>query len=61
MTKIWWVEDYLSGNVLENRHYTTQEEAVAARERLGYGMVKSFDLEPGQFMCPNAGKCRGCD
>lgn len=59
MTEIWWVEDFLSGQVLENKHYFTKEEAVAARERLGYGIVKSFELQDGG-VCPNASRCKGC-
>ena len=59
MTRIWWVEDFLSGQVLENRHYFSQDEAVAARDRLGYGIVKHHDLQDGG-VCPNAARCKGC-
>jgi hypothetical protein len=45
LIEIWWVEDFLSGKVLENRHYSTKEEAVEARNRLGYGLVKSRKIE----------------
>lgn len=60
MSKIWWVEDFLSGQVLENKHYATHEEALAARERLGFGLVKSHEIQDGGA-CPNASRCRGCD
>lgn len=59
LVKIWWVEDFLSGAVLENQHYATHDEALAARERLGFGIVKSADVKGG--VCPNASRCRGCD
>lgn len=45
MIEIWWVEDYLSGKVLENKHYSDKAEAVKARNRLGYGLVKSYKIE----------------
>ena len=47
MTEIWWVEDFLSGNVLENKHYSEKAEAVKARNRLGYGLVKCHRLQNG--------------
>ena len=40
MDRIWWVEDFLSGKVLENKYYSTREEAVTRRNELGYGLVK---------------------
>ena len=43
--EIWWVEDFLSGKVLENKHYSKKAEAVEARNRLGYGLVKSHKVE----------------
>lgn len=59
MTEIWWVEDFLSGEVLENRYYSEKQEAVDRRNELGYGIVKSFELQDGG-MCPNASRCKGC-
>jgi len=47
MIEIWFVEDYLSDNVLENKHYSDKTEAVKARTRLGYGLVKSHQLTDG--------------
>ncbi len=47
MIEIWFVEDYLSGKVLEDKHYSEKAEAVDARNRLGYGLVKSYQLENG--------------
>ena len=47
MIEIWFVQDYLSGNVLENKHYSEKAEAVEARNRLGYGLVKSHRLQNG--------------
>lgn len=47
MIEIWFVEDYLSGKVLENKHYSNKAEAVKARDRLGYGLVKSHQLADG--------------
>ncbi|MEE8494587.1 MAG: hypothetical protein V3S25_11130 [Nitrospirales bacterium] len=44
MNRIWWVEDYLSKEVLENKHYSSKEEAVKRRNELGYGLVKYHDL-----------------
>lgn len=47
MIEIWFVEDYLSGKVLENKHYSNKAEAVKARNRLGYGLVKRYQLADG--------------
>ena len=47
MIEIWFVEDYLSGKVLEDKHYSEKAEAVEARNRLGYGLVKSYQLRDG--------------
>ena len=44
MTEIFWVEDYLSGNVLENKYYSTRAEAATRRNELGYGLVKSLEI-----------------
>lgn len=40
--KIFWVEDFLSGKVLENTYYSTHAEAAARRNELGYGIIKSW-------------------
>lgn len=47
MTRIWWVEDYLSKKVIDNKHYTTHREAMIRRNELGYGLVKYFDFQDG--------------
>jgi hypothetical protein len=47
MTELWFVEDFMSGNVLENKYYSTKAEAVAARERLCYGIIKSYRFQDG--------------
>jgi len=47
MTEIFWVEDFLSGNVLENKYYSTRAEATIRRNEIGYGLVKSFELQDG--------------
>ncbi len=41
MNEIYWVEDGMSKGVLDNRYYSTKEEAVARRNEIGYGLVKS--------------------
>jgi len=40
--KIFWVEDFLSREVIENKYYSTREEAAARRNELGYGLVKEW-------------------
>ncbi len=47
LIEIWFVQDYLSGKVLENKHYSEKVEAVNARNRLGYGLVKCHRLQNG--------------
>lgn len=42
MTRIFWVEDFMSGEVMENKYYSTREEATTRRNELGYGLVKSW-------------------
>lgn len=59
MTRIWWVEDFLSGAVLDNQHYITHKEAVDKRNELGFGIVKYADLQD-RAGCPMAAKCSGC-
>ena len=54
---IFWVEDFMSGKVLDNKHYLTRQEAAARRNELGYGIVKWHEIKD---TCPVAGKCRGC-
>lgn len=44
MIEMFWVEDFLSGKVLENKYYSTREEAAARRNELGYGIVKWVEL-----------------
>lgn len=46
MIRIWWVEDFLSGQVLENKYYSEKQEAVDRRNELGYGMVKCWETHP---------------
>ncbi len=41
MTEIFWVEDLMNGNTLDNRYYSTKAEAVTRRNEIGYGVVKS--------------------
>lgn len=65
MTRMYWVEDFLSGAVLDNRHYQTREAAAARRNELGYGVVKWFDFQDGGSFtveggCPMGAKCNGC-
>lgn len=47
MTEIWYVEDFLSGQVLENKYFSTQREAAEFRNRLGYGIVLSHQFADG--------------
>ena len=47
MTEIFWVEDFLSGNVLENKYYSTRAEAVTRRDERGCGFVRSLELQNG--------------
>jgi len=42
MIEIWFIEDYLSGGVISNIYFSTKEEAVDLRNRLGYGIVKKI-------------------
>lgn len=44
MFKIWFVEDYLSGEVIDSRFYSEHQEAVDRRNELGYGVVKSYSF-----------------
>jgi hypothetical protein len=47
MIEIWYVEDYMSGQVMENKYYSTHAEATTRRNELGYGLVKSLELQDG--------------
>ncbi len=47
MTEIFWVEDFMSGNVMENKYYSTRAEAATRRNEMGYGLVKSLKLQDG--------------
>ncbi len=65
MTRMYWVEDFMSGAVIDNQHYTEKQPAVDRRNELGYGIVKWFDFQDGgKFSvdggCPVAAKCHGC-
>ena len=42
--RIWFVEDYLSGGVIDDKYFSTKEEAVTLRNLLGYGIVKSYQI-----------------
>ena len=48
MTEIFWIEDSLGGEVLENKYYSTRNEATARRNEMGYGIIKSFELQDGE-------------
>jgi len=45
MMEIWYVEDFMSKQVIGNRYYSDKEAAVKFRNRLGYGLVKSYSVE----------------
>lgn len=47
MTEIFWVEDFLNGEVLENKYYSTREEAATRRNELGCGFVRAYPLADG--------------
>lgn len=57
MTEIFWVEDFMSGEVMDHRYYQTREEAVARSNEMGYGLVKSFELQDGGTFRPGCGRC----
>ncbi len=38
--EIFWVQDFLSGEVIDHKYYSTREEAAARRNEMGYGIVK---------------------
>jgi len=43
--KIWYVKDFLSGETIDNRYFSTKAEAVARRNELGYGIVSHFEMK----------------
>ncbi len=57
MTEIFWVEDFMSGEVLEHQYYQTRKLAATRRNELGFGIVKSFELQDDETLKPGCGKC----
>ena len=57
MTEIFWIEDFMSGKVMEHQYYQTRAKAAARRNELGYGIVKSFEFQDGGTFKPKCGKC----
>lgn len=57
MTEIFWVEDLMSGEVMEHRYYQTREAAATRRNEMGYGFVKSMVLQEGGAFKPGCGNC----
>lgn len=47
MTEIFWVEDFLNGEVIDNKYFSTKVEAMAFRIFLGYGLIKELELQDG--------------
>jgi len=47
--RIWFVEDPLSKNVLDDTYYSNEAEAVDFQNRLGCGVVKSYELPDGGY------------
>lgn len=47
MTEIWYVEDFMNKQVLGNRYYSEKDAAVKYRDKLGYGLVKSLEMQTG--------------
>ena len=41
MSTIWYVEDYLNNECIDERYYSVRQEALDRRNELGYGIVKS--------------------
>lgn len=41
---IWYVMDWLSKQPIENKYFSKESEAKAFRQKLGYGIVKSFSV-----------------
>jgi len=61
MTEIFWVEDFLSGEVIDDKYYSTREEAAARRNEMWYGIVKSFELQDGEMIPKRDGKRRAIE
>ena len=57
MTELFWVEDFMSGEVLDHQYYRTRKEAAARRNKLGFGVVKSFEFQDGGAFKPGCGEC----
>ena len=57
MTELFWIEDLMSGEVMEHRYYKTRAEATARRNEMGYGAVKSFEFQDGGTFEPRCGGC----
>ena len=47
MTEIWYVEDFMSKQVLGNRYYSEKDAAVKYRNELGYGLVTRYQFQDG--------------
>ena len=56
MIEIWFVEDFMSGEVLTHRYLSTEVEAVESRNHLGYGIVLRYQFADGGVM-PKHDKC----
>ena len=46
---VYWVEDCLSGETLENKYYSSKDEAMARRNELGFGFVRQWDLDANEI------------
>ena len=49
---IYWVEDFLSKDVIEQKFYSTKAEAVDRRNELGYGIVRWWDTDNPKSKAP---------
>ena len=47
MIEIWYIEDFLSGQVIDNLYFSTKRAAVNFRNRLGYGIVLGYQFQDG--------------
>jgi hypothetical protein len=50
---IYWIEDYLSGEVIEQKFYSEKSEAVDRRNALGYGFVFFNDTATTEIYTPS--------
>jgi hypothetical protein len=50
---IYWIEDYLSGEVIEQKFYSEKSEAVDRRNALGYGFVRELDTDQPEINTPS--------